>query len=219
MDYKKILIMVYAVFGFGVMSLAIHVGFLYLVDQNHWFSLLLGIVIMLLSAIIFFRSKDRPYRYILSFILNMIGVGFSITAYYVLRAYALDFVDFMTAYLLSIGLIALFSGLTYIKFIKRHMKLILSLLVIGFFIGSLLLWISVESFTGLSFYFLNVAYFYLIAIMSQSEDKEDLMREMSIVSFGSFMLVSFIVLVILTEGEALESIGDAFMPSGRKRRL
>jgi UDP-N-acetylmuramyl pentapeptide phosphotransferase/UDP-N-acetylglucosamine-1-phosphate transferase len=83
------------------------------------------------------------------------------------------------------------------------------------------LWLSVDEFTGLSFYFLNVAYFYLIAIMSKNEGNVDLMREMSIVSFGAFFIVSFIVLVILSEGEAFQLLdgADGVFVSPKKKKV
>jgi 4-amino-4-deoxy-L-arabinose transferase-like glycosyltransferase len=151
----------------------------------------------------------------------MIGVGLSITSYYVFKAYALALEDFMVAYLLAIGLIIIFSLLTYVKFLKRHIKLAVSLIVLVSFVSSLALWISTDEFTGLSFYFLNVSYFYLIAIMSKNEDKKELMREMSIVSFGAFFIVSFFVLVILTEGDALQLLDgtDGMFFSPRKKKV
>jgi hypothetical protein len=80
---------------------------------------------------------------------------------------------------------------------------------------------STDEFTGLSFYFLNVSYFYLIAIMSKNESRKDLMREMSIVSFGAFFIVSFIVLVILSEGDALQLLdgGDGVFVSPKKKKV
>lgn len=222
MSYKKMMIFLYAIIGFFVMSVSIHLGFTYLVDMNKWSGLIIGVLFMLVSAVIYFQADNIPLLYILSFILNMIGVGLSITAYYIFKAYALNLEDYLTAILNGLGLILLFSILTYVKSIKRHIKVILSLVVLAFFIGSLILWLRVDTFTGLSFYFLNVSYFYLIAIMSKNESSVDLMKEMSIVSFGAFFTISFIVLVIISEGEALEGVGEGignlFVPEGKKKR-
>lgn len=221
MDYKKVTILIYALIGFPLMSISIHFGFKYLSDLNQWSGIIIGAILLLISGILFFQAKKAPKLYILCFGLNMIGVGLSMTTYYVFKAYQLNVEDFMVAIMLSLGLISLFSFLTYVKFIARHIKIVLSLLVLGFFIGSLALWLSVDEFTGLSFYFLNVAYFYLIAIMSKNENKKDLYKEMGIVSFGSFFIISFIVLVILSEGEVLqgvgEGIGELFIPTRKKK--
>ena len=221
MEHKKISILLYAVIGFLIISFSIHFGFEYLHEQNEWSGLIIGGMILLISWGIYFLSRKIPLLYVLSFVFNMIGVGLSITSYYVFKAYALALEDFMVAYLLAIGLIIIFSLLTYVKFLKRHIKFAISLIVLVSFISSLALWMSTDEFTGLSFYFLNVSYFYLIAIMSKNEDKKELMREMSIVSFGAFFIVSFFVLVILTEGDALQLLDgtDGMFISPRKKKV
>ncbi len=221
MEHKKISILLYAVIGFLIISFSIHFGFEYLHELNQWSGLIIGGIILLISWGIYFLSRKMPLLYVLSFVFNMIGVGLSITSYYVFKAYALALEDFMVAYLLAIGLIIIFSLLTYVKFLKRHIKLAVSLIVLVSFVSSLALWISTDEFTGLSFYFLNVSYFYLIAIMSKNEDKKELMREMSIVSFGAFFIASFIVLVILSEGDALQLVDgvEGIFPATRKRKV
>jgi hypothetical protein len=219
MEHKKISILLYAVIGFLIVSFSIHFGFEYLHELNQWSGLIIGGIVLLISWIVFFLGKKTPLLYRVSFVLNMVGVGLSITSYYVFKVYALALQDFIIAYLLAIGLIIIFSLLTYIKFLKRHIKFVISLVVFISFISSLVLWLSVDEFTGLSFYFLNVAYFYLIAIMSKNEGKVDLMREMSIVSFGAFFIVSFIMLVILSEGEAfqlLDGVDGVFVSRKKK---
>jgi hypothetical protein len=47
------------------------------------------------------------------------------------------------------------------------------------------------------------------------------MREMSIVSFGAFFIVSFIVLVILSEGEAFQLLdgADGVFVSPKKKKV
>jgi hypothetical protein len=57
--------------------------------------------------------------------------------------------------------------------------------------------------------------------MSKNESRKDLMREMSIVSFGAFFIVSFIVLVILSEGDALQLLdgGDGVFVSPKKKKV
>ena len=221
MEHKKVSILLYAVIGFLIISFSIHLGFEYLHELNQWSGLIMGGLILLLSWVIYLFARKIPLLYVVSFVLNMIGVGLSITSYYVFKAYALALEDFMVAYLLAIGLIIIFSMLTYVKFLKRHIKLAISLVVLVSFISSLLLWGTVDEFTGLSFYFLNVSYFYLIAIMSKNESKKDLMREMSIVSFGAFFIASFIVLVVLSEGDALQLIdgADGVFHSTKKKKV
>jgi hypothetical protein len=49
----------------------------------------------------------------------------------------------------------------------------------------------------------------MIGIVSSPESFKDVSKEMAWISFGAFILVSIIVLIILSEGEALSGI-DGF---------
>ena len=71
--------------------------------------------------------------------------------------------------------------------------------------SSLILWFTVDGFTGLTFYFLNIIYFVTVAMIKSTDSIHDLAEEMALVSLGSFVLVSIIVLIIFTEGEVLSS--------------
>ncbi len=221
MSHKRLTVLIYGFIGLCIVSASIHYGFANLVQINEWVGLGFGFIFMLVS--IFFHKFGTKFKlfYFLSFSSNMIGVGLSITAYYVIRNYALEPIDYLTAILISTGVIIGFNLLSLVNFFKNHLKLTLTLLIVVSFASSLALWLNVPSFTGLSFYYLNVSYFFMIGVLAISESMEDLSREMSFVSFGSYILVSIIVLIVITEGEALSGIGEGFGaidPSVKKKR-
>ncbi|MBU1142376.1 MAG: hypothetical protein KKH92_01890 [Firmicutes bacterium] len=209
MQFKRLVILLYAFIGLLITSLSISFGFEYLVNLNQWMGLIIGVLFMFLGMIIYQFGKKIPVFYIISFVLNMIGVGLSITAYYVFKAYALNQVDFIFAIMVSLSILAGFGLMTFIPIIKRHLKITISITIITVFAVSLYLWLSVDEFTGLSFYFLNIIYFYMIAMIQGTPSLKDLSKEMALVSFGSFILISIIVLIILSEGEVLGGL-DGF---------
>lgn len=214
---KRIIIVISAFIGLIIASLSITFGFDYLVEHNQWFGLIIGVVFMAIGLIVFQWGKQRPLLYVLSFIFNMIGVGLSITAYYVLKAYALAFYDFLFAIGVAMALLIGFSLFTKIKWIRKHLKFWLVVVIMVSFVSSLILWIVGDSFTGLSFYFLNVIYFFMVSVIKDLDDKKDTLRELAIISFGSFILVSLVVLIILSEGEALQGI-DGFGMGGKSKK-
>ena len=57
----------------------------------------------------------------------------------------------------------------------------------------------------------------MIGVATATESFKDISREMAWVSFGAFILVSIIVLIVLTEGEALTGLDGFDIP--RKRRV
>jgi hypothetical protein len=208
MPFKRLIIMAYAISGLLLISLSIHISFEFLVSTNNWVGLIVGVLFMVFGWIIYRLGTNAPLFYNLAFILNMIGVGMSITSYYAFKAYALGFEDFMTAIMIAMGILSGFGLLTLLKVVREHVKIVISLTILLSFVSSLILWLSVDGFTGLSFYFLNVSYFFMIGMINVSDSLKDLSKEMAVVSFGSFILISIIVLIILSEGEALEGIGD-----------
>lgn len=173
---------------------------------------------MLFGIFIYQLGKMHSLFYWIAFILNMIGIGLSITAYYVLKAYDLELKDFITAILVSMSLLFVFGGLTFIPLFKRHLKWMISITILISFVLSLILRLSVDTFTGLSFYYLNVIYFFMVGIIAVTDSFKEFSREMAWVSFGAFILVSIIVLIILTKGEALSGFDLPNVRSGKPKR-
>jgi hypothetical protein len=217
MHYKRTSMIIFGFIGLLIVSLSIYFGFKYLVTHNQWIGLIIGVLLMIIGILIYQLGEKNQIFYQLTFLINMIAIGFSITAYYVFKAYSLTFRDFFVAIIVSIGLLILFSLISRISLIKRHHKIFLAIFIFISFILSLSLWLSSNIFTGLSFYFLNIIYFFVIGIVSSPESFKDISKEMAWISFGAFILVSIIVLIILSEGEALSGI-DGFSISGESKK-
>lgn len=219
MEHKRLTILGFAVLGLIISSVSIYLGFEYLVGHNKWLGLFIGIGFMVLGIIIYQFGKSHGLFYLLAFISNMVGVGLSITAYYVLKEYSLALYDFIFAITVSMLMLSGYLGLTLIKTFKKHIKWMTAVIILISFILSLSLWLSVDEFSGLSFYFLNVIYFFMVGMISVTDSLKDLSKEMAWVSFGAFILVSIIVLIILSEGEALSGMdGLDFGVSPKKKK-
>lgn len=217
MYHKRLSMIAYALVGLLIISISINFGFKYLVSNDEWLGLLIGVLMMLVSIVIYQFGKMKTIYYQMSFVVNMIGVGLSMTAYYVLKAYSLTLRDFLAAILISILVLIGFALFSRLEVVKKHVKTALSLIIIISFILSLALWLSSDLFTGLTFYYLNVIYFFMIGVATATESFKDISREMAWVSFGAFILVSIIVLIVLTEGEALTGLDGFDIP--RKKRV
>ena len=218
MEYKRFSILLSAAIGLILVSLSINFGFTYLVDHNKWLGLGVGVLVMIVGMIVYFFGGKSTASYVIAYLINMIGVGLSITAYYVFRAYDLNLRDFLVAMVVSLSMLGAFGLLTFIPLVQRHLKWVISIVILTSFVSSLVLWVSVPNFTGLSFYYLNVIYFFMVAMIAVTESIEDLSKEMAIVSFGSFLLVSIVVLIIFTEGEILSGV-DFGGHIGKKKKL
>ncbi|RJP57561.1 MAG: hypothetical protein C4543_09695 [Ignavibacteriales bacterium] len=219
MEYKRLTILGFAVMGLIISSMSIYVGFEYMVGHNQWLGLIIGVGFMIVGIIIYQFGKRHGLFYLLSFISNMMGVGLSITAYYVFKEYSLAFEDFMFAIIVSLLMLSGFLALTFMERVKKHIKWMTAIIIIVSLIVSLILWLSVDEFSGLSFYYLNIIYFFMVGMISVTDSLKDLSKEMAWVSLGAFLLISIIVLIVLSEGEALSGMdGIDITPSGKKKK-
>lgn len=219
MHFKRLSMIIFAIIGLIIVSLSIYFGFEYLVSYNQWIGLIIGVCFMILGVILYQFGHKNEIFYQITFVVNMIGVGLSITAYYVLKAYSLTFRDYVVAFIVSLLVLTGFSLLSRLELIKKHHKLFLGFYIAISFIVSLSLWLSSDMFTGLTFYFLNVIYFFMIGIVSTPESFKEISKEMAWISFGAFILVSIIVLIILSEGEVLSGMdGISFNSSPKKKK-
>ena len=218
MNYKRTLILGYAILGLLIVSLSIYLGFEYLYGHNKWLGIIIGVIFMIIGIIVYQFGKKYLFTFFLSFILNMIGVGLSITSYYVFKEYSLTLYEFSYAFIISLSLLIGFSLLTLINALNKHIKWFLAIIIVVSFITSLILWLSSDQFTGLSFYFLNVIYFFMVGIIQSSDSIKKLSKEMAFVSFGAFILISLIVLIIISEGDALSGFDGVDINPRRKRK-
>ena len=215
---KRPIIIISTFIGLIIASLSIEFAFQYLVGHNQWFGLMIGVGFMMLGFIsIYLGSKFWPFL-ILAYILNMIGVGLSITAYYVLKSFPLDRVDYMVAIGVSLAMLIGFALFSSIPFIRRHNKLWLVIVIVLSFVMSLILWLTVDSFTGLSFYYLNVTYFFFISVIESVDSHKKIFKELAINSAGAFILISLIVLIILSEGEVAGGLDVMEFGGSRKKK-
>ena len=220
MQTKRLRVIVYALVATVIMSLTVFFAFSYLVSINEYIGLILGATLMVFAIPIHLFAKEQPFLYYLSFLFNITGVALVMTAYYVFKQYPLGLEDYLIASGVSLVFLTGFAFLSKMTWFRHHSKLYTGLIILVSFVVSLVLWLSIPGFSGLTFYYLNVFYFFMLAIIADSPDKDAVNKEMSLVSFGAFILVSIIVLVFITEGEVLSNLGDGidFSPTGRRKK-
>lgn len=218
MEHKRLKILGFALLGLIISSLSIFLGFKYLANHNQWLGLIIGICFMILGITLYQFGKKKGIFYLLSFIFNMVGVGLSITSYYIFKAYSLKLFDFTFAITIAMLMLSGFLRLTTIESVKKYIKWITGLIILISFIVSLILWLSINEYSGLSFYFLNIIYFFMVGMISVTESLKDLSREMAWISFGAFIFISIIVLIIISEGEALSGMDGIDLVSGRRKK-
>lgn len=87
MNNKRKVVLLYTLIAYSLISFSVNFGFEYIVTLDEWAGLIIGILLMIASIPIYFIAKRLPLLYFISFLINMVGVGFSITCYYIFKQY------------------------------------------------------------------------------------------------------------------------------------
>ena len=215
MQYKRRIILLYAIVAFGLAISAISFGQTHF---NEWDGLIFGVMIMVVAIPFHFLGRINQVSYFISFIMNSIAVGFSISTYYIFRDLAPSLEEMIFAAFIGLIILIFFSLISITKTFMKSPKTYSGILISIMFTISLLLWIDNNDIIySTLFYFLNITYFYMIGMIIANHIVKDLNREMSIISFGAFIIISIIVLIIVSEGEALGGL-DAIHPVGGKNK-
>lgn len=216
MPYKRLLMIFFSLVSYILISIGIHFG--YHLPETY-LGFLFGIILFVIAIPLHIFGNKNTLFYAFSILLTSFGVGLILTSYYSTVENQLKLVDYVVAITISITTLTIFSFITSFTVIKKYSKIILIFTIPILFIITLIVWLNSDIFTGLTFYFFNIIYFHMICVVTASEDIKDLLREMSFSMFGSFILISIIVIIILSEGEALEGIGNSIdIPISRKKK-
>lgn len=209
MKFKRIIILFFVLLAYLLISLSIKFG----VDNlKNYFGLITGLGLMIISIPIHLLGKRFSIFYFFSYLFNSIGVGLSISTYYRINELNPSDKSLLITSLICFSIILIISLLTRHHKIKPYAKLIVSLLILTLFITSIFLWvINDKAIYSLLFYFLNISYFYMVCIITASLNITSLLRKISILSFGTFLVVSIIVLIIISEGDGIEEIGQVLL--------
>lgn len=209
MLFKRRIILLYVLVAYVLITVGLHSGFELF---NRYVSIIIGISMMLLAIPIHVLGKKQLLFYLISFLMNTFGLGLSFATYYEYRGMLPTIDDFIIVSMITFSVIAFFGAMTFPKRIKPYVKLFAVVVIMVLFIVSIVLWVRNEALIySLFFYFLNTTYFFMVGMISASHQLKDLAKEMSLTSFGAFIILSIIVLLIVSEGEALEGIGEALL--------
>jgi hypothetical protein len=190
-------------FALFIISMSTVIGKLYI---PKWYELFVGLILMLIAIPIHLLAKKRSWLYLVSFLINSIGTGLSIAAYY--SEVGIN-VDIMPILVTILCVLLLFFVLSFIsgQFINK---------VKYFFIAENTFW-SILLFTNFilwidkglilfSFGFFAVAIVWVYRVVEESESRAKCLAvcNLSFGSFGGFIIVTLIVISILSEGDVLD---------------
>lgn len=188
----------------------------------HWLVRLIPALVFMLGAVAahLLSRKRVKWAYVLSYFLNAIGSGWIIGVVIGVKEILLTQELFLSL------LPAMFLGILYCCLIgnvsTNRASTITGVFValsVVLLLGGIAVWIWVYSLTGCVFLF--SALFLLpfpIGANIALDTPDDTYRYLSFTGFGAFLLISFVALIILSEGEGLDGIDLDLGGGGGKKR-
>lgn len=177
---------------------------------EEWHGLFIGVVLMLLAIPLHLLGRKRTFFYLFSLLLNFIGCGFSVSAYYLMEGLSLDL------WMLIIGAIPaclvvvfIYLVLQIIPNVKKTTLTIATAANIILLAVMVIFWIQTNQvFFSFSFFCLLISLFFIcVSALTVNRKKRPVLRDISYGGFGVFIIMTVIVITILTEGDALEMAG------------
>ncbi len=155
-----------------------------------------------------FAGKKQPGAYLWSFALNHAAAGLAIGGYYSIADKPFEP---LTAAACAAGCLVLLKLFSLLLLKQRFKKTAVTAGLLA--TAALTVYFAVSFSKGFvySFGFFLLILTFIFAVFFATALKRstaDTRRDLSFVSFGAALLIIFIVLVILSEGEALDGIGD-----------
>lgn len=185
-----------------------------------FYGLVIGFILMLVAIPFHCLGSKTKFGYILSFLVNSVANGFSLSAYYNSNNIVLNVSDMLKACVLPTVLLFIvyllvqfFPGIK--KYICASAVIIVSIMLVVFVV----LWIRHRTlFFSFGFFSMLLSLFYHCVVGVTVNNNRLVLRDISFGSFGVFIIISMVVLFILTEGEILDGLDIGDVGDGEKTK-
>lgn len=212
---KTFVVFLFSVASLGILTLSTQVAVLIC---SKWYGLIFGAAFMAAAIPLHILGKKNSLFYIFSFIVNFIGCGFSISAYYLTKGLSLNIIELIIAAIPSGAILMLIYLM--LQICSKTKKVTLSIATIinfALLVVAVVYWVRTgETFFSFGFFCLLVSLFDICVFgITVNHDERPVLKDISYGSFGSFVILTIVVIVILSEGDIL---GDLDIGGGRGKK-
>lgn len=183
-------------------------------------TLILSILFMLAAIPFHWFGKKHPSLYLASIVLNAIATGFSVSAYYINIEIIPNITHAIAAMLPSVAiLLIVYLMLQVFSKTKKVTVTVACILNAILTVGLIVLWImDGNTIFSLGFFCSLISFFFLCVFgITVNHNERSVLRDISFGGFGSFIIVTVVVIFILSEGDVLEAFDIPDLGSGNKK--
>lgn len=169
----------------------------------------IGICLMILAIPFHIWGKKNGIGYLVSFLLNSIGNGFSVSAYYLVKEVNISLYEMLMSSVFAAGILLLvYLMLQIFSKTKKVTVTTATIINVVLMAAAIILWILRDAgFYSFGFFSLLISMFYLCVFgININHKKRPVLRDISFGSFGTFVIITVVVLAILSEGEILDGL-------------
>jgi len=174
-----------------------------------WYGIIAGVILMILAIPFHIAGRKFNVFYLLSFLINSIANGCSVSAYYVEKNISFTLYDLVISAIPAVAILLLvYLSLQIYSKTKWFSLSSSSVLITILMIIAIVFWVKTNSaLYSFGFFSLLIALFYLgVFGVAINHDERLVLRDISYGSFGSFVILTVIVVVILSEGSFLDGL-------------
>lgn len=194
-----------------------------------WFGLLAGFLLTVLAVPChFFIGRKTVAGHFLSFLLNAVGSGFSVSAYYTVKCVSLFPEKLAYGIIPCIAIMLIVSVLMVALRENKHILiLVFALIEIALLITSIVLWVKQggEIYAIMFFSLLLASFYTTVLAVTVDEDERSVIRDCSFGSYGFYLVATVVVIVILLGASGCDDCscdgcdcGDCDCSSGKSKR-
>jgi len=204
---KTFVVFLFFIISLGVSIISIQFA---VVVCSKWYGIIVGIIFMVLAIPLHSLGEKWSGLYVFSFIFNFIGVGFSISAYYLVKEIPLNLFELVVSAIPAGAILALiYLMLQTLSKTKRVTLSIATIINIALLVIAVVFWIKTgEIFFSFGFFCLLISLFFICVFgITVNHNERFVLQDISYGSFGSFVILTVVVIVIISEGDFLDGAG------------
>ena len=186
-----------------------------------WYGLAIGIFMMIIAIPFHWNGKKMPWGYLASFIINSVASGFVVSAYYIKNQAVLNIYELLIATIPAAAIVFLvYLMLQNFNKAKKITITVAGIINAVLTITAIVFWIMHGNVVfSFGFFCSLISFFYLCVFgITINHDERSVFRDVSFGSFGSFIIISVVVIFILSEGEILDGLDFGGGEGGKKSK-
>lgn len=186
-------------------------------------SIIFGGILTIFAMIFHILGGVTESFYYVASLINTISIGLFIAEFYNLTNVLPSTEMFILSFIICVGVLLFYIFVTSLSWFRDQRVIVNIVIIILLYAITITLWSTIKTMHfSLLFYMMHVVYFNIILLSIEKDSDEVFAKLVSWCYFGAALIVGFIVLIFISEGEVLgglDGIGHAGGGQNKKSQM